>query len=77
MLEGKKIKNKISLLAHVGKYGSIFDKFKLIYIPIVLKESFFSWHVGGKNKNKSWKAAFFSCRRQFLHVEGLVGRKIY
>ncbi len=53
-----------------------FGKFKHIYIPTVLKKSFFSWLVGGKNKNKSWKAAFFSCRRQFLHVGGLVDRKI-
>ena len=35
-------------------------------------------HVGknaNKIKNKSWKAAFFSCRRQFLHDGGLVDRK--
>ena len=31
--------------------------------------SFFSGHVGGKNKNKSWKAAFFLVGENFYMSE--------
>ena len=36
-----------------------FDKFKLIYIPIVLKKTPFSWLVGGKIKIKAGRLLFF------------------
>ena len=57
------------MLAHVGKKWGNFGKFKLIYTPIILKNSFFSWLVGGKNKNKSWKAAFFLVGDNFFLLE--------
>ncbi len=53
-----------------------YGRFKHIYIPTVLKKSFFSWLVGGENRKKKLEGCFFSCRRQCLHVGGLVDHKI-
>ncbi len=69
--------SKISLLAHVGKKWVNFDKFKLIYIPIVLIKSFFLGMSEGKINKKKLEGCFFSCRRQFLLVEVLIYLKIY
>ena len=49
-----------------------FDKFKLIHIPIVLKKSLFSYHVGGKIKIKAGRLLFFLVGDNFYMLEDLL-----
>ncbi len=76
---GNKSKKKICLLAHVGKIKIISTYcayFLTELLPIWFKKIPPFGIVGGKNKKKTQKSVFFSCRGQFYLVGGLVEHRI-